>query len=226
MGAQWYDANISHSRLRQEHARLPDGDGPPQSAGADGLRRHDQAGPLPKARQDMPKEKLDIVSAFQCYGEFVAGKIDETHAARRSSQKSVPAPAPAAACTRPTRWPRRSKRWACRCPTARRFRPKIPASSTNAFGPARRFASAGARHQAARHHDPAGVRKRDGRRDGPGRLDQRRAAPDRHGPRGGRAADDRRLPKSQRPRAVPGRSEAERQISCRKTCTTSAARRP
>ena len=30
-------------RLRQEHARLPDCDGTTQSAGADGLRRHDQA---------------------------------------------------------------------------------------------------------------------------------------------------------------------------------------
>ena len=27
MGAQWYDACITHPRLRQEHARLRDGDG-------------------------------------------------------------------------------------------------------------------------------------------------------------------------------------------------------
>ncbi len=57
------------------------------------------------------------------------------------------------------------------------------ASSTNASPPARRFAPAGKRHQAARHHDPRGVRERDGRRDGARRLDQRRAASDRDGPR-------------------------------------------
>ena len=49
-------------------------------------------------------------------------------------------------------------------------------------------------------------------RDGPRRLDQRRAAPDRHGPRGRRAADDRRLPEGERPRALPRRPQAERQV--------------
>ena len=44
------------------------------------------------------------------------------------------------------------------------------------------------------------------------RLDERRAAPDRHGPRGRRAADDRRLPDGQRPRSLPGRPQAERQV--------------
>ncbi len=34
--------------LRQEHAGLPDCHGPPQPAGADDLRRHHQAGPLPR----------------------------------------------------------------------------------------------------------------------------------------------------------------------------------
>ena len=41
MGAQWYDALRRAPRLRQEHARLPDGDGPPQPPGDHGLRRHD-----------------------------------------------------------------------------------------------------------------------------------------------------------------------------------------
>ena len=36
--------------------------------------------------------------------------------ARRSCRSRARAPAPAAACTRPTRWPRRSKPWACRLP--------------------------------------------------------------------------------------------------------------
>jgi dihydroxy-acid dehydratase len=45
---------------------------------------------------------------------------------------AAPAPAPAAACTRPTRWRRPSKRWACRCPTAPPRRPKIRRSWRNA----------------------------------------------------------------------------------------------
>ncbi len=49
-------------------------------------------------------------------------------------------------------------------------------------------------HQAARRDDPRGVRERDGAGDGRRRLDQRGAAPDRHGPRGRRAAHDRRFP--------------------------------
>ncbi len=67
-------------------------------------------------------------------------------------------------------------------------------------------------HQAPRHHDPCRLRERDGAGDGPGRIDQRRAAPDRHGPGGRRAAHDRRLPEGQRPHSVSGRSQAQRQV--------------
>ncbi len=42
----------------------------------------------------------------------------------------------------------------------------------------------------------------------------------------GRGADDRRFPGGQRPRAVPGRSEAQRPVRAWRTCTRSAARRP
>ena len=59
------------ARLRQEHARLLDGDGPAEPAGDHGLWRHDQA------RLRSASEKLDIVSAFQSYGEYLAGKIDD-----------------------------------------------------------------------------------------------------------------------------------------------------
>ena len=38
----------------------------------------------------------------------------------------VPEPAHAAACTPPIPWPRRSRRWACPCPTVRRRLRKIP----------------------------------------------------------------------------------------------------
>ncbi len=139
MSAQWYDANISlpgcdknmpgclmaMGRLNRPSLMIYGGTIKP------GL-----------GRLGGTDEKLDIVSAFQCYGEFLAGTIDEKTRQRSRAPTPVPAPAPAAACTRPTRWPRPSKPWACRCRTARRSRPTIRPSSTNAFAPARRFASA------------------------------------------------------------------------------------
>ena len=64
MGGQWYDAQHLAARLRQEHAGLPHGDGPAESAVADGLRRHDSR------RLTATDKKLDVVSAFQSYGEF------------------------------------------------------------------------------------------------------------------------------------------------------------
>ena len=59
--------------LRQEHARVPDRDGPIEPPGHHGLRRHDQTGQAISPR----RRKLDIVSAFQCYGQFIAGQISE-----------------------------------------------------------------------------------------------------------------------------------------------------
>ena len=67
--------------------------------------------------------KLDIVSAFQATANSSPARSPRT-SGREIVRCSIPGAAPAAACTRPTRWPRRSKPWACRCPTARRFRPK------------------------------------------------------------------------------------------------------
>ena len=66
------------SRLRQEHARLPDGHGPPQPPVADGLRRHDQSRPFAHAGNGHKKARCSTSSrAFQCYGEYLAGRIDE-----------------------------------------------------------------------------------------------------------------------------------------------------
>jgi hypothetical protein len=65
--------------VRQEHARLPDGHGPGESPVAHGLRRHDPG-------RQLDGVKLDIVSAFQSYGEYIAGTIDET-AGGPSSEK-------------------------------------------------------------------------------------------------------------------------------------------
>ena len=69
-------------------------------------------------------DDVDIVSIFEAVGQYQAGKLDEK-GVHKIECEACPRPARAAACTPPTRWPRPSKRWACRCPTT----PAIPAVS-------------------------------------------------------------------------------------------------
>jgi dihydroxy-acid dehydratase len=57
-------------------------------------------------------QDLNIVSVFEAVGQNAAGNICARSRCARSR-----APAPAAACTRPTRCRARSRRWAFRCPT-------------------------------------------------------------------------------------------------------------
>ena len=78
----------------------------------------------------------DIISAFQSYGEYLAGAITDEQRARHRPALLSRAPAPAAACTPRTRWRWRSRRSACRCRTARRCRPRIRARRTSAAAPA------------------------------------------------------------------------------------------
>ena len=52
----------------------------------------------------------------------------------------VPVPVPAAACTPPTRWPRPSRPWVCRYPTAHRFQRKTQPNKPNASGLGQPFA--------------------------------------------------------------------------------------
>ncbi len=90
MHAQWYDANISipgcdknmpgcliaMARVNRPSLMIYGGTIKP--------------GHMPKAMEGHAAgEALDIVSAFQCYGEFVAGKIDES-ARKTIVQKSCP----------------------------------------------------------------------------------------------------------------------------------------
>ena len=91
----------SHWRLRQEHAGLRDGHGAAEPAVGVRLRRHDPPG---------HRSKRDIVSVFEAVGAVAGGKIDETELLEVNER--IPGPVPAAACTRPTRWRRRSRRWA------------------------------------------------------------------------------------------------------------------
>ena len=64
MGAQWYDACIVLPGCDKNMPGCAHGDGPPQPARRHGLRRHD-----PRRRTPRHGEPIDIVSAFQCYGE-------------------------------------------------------------------------------------------------------------------------------------------------------------
>ena len=68
--------------LRQEHARLRDRDGAPEPPGADGLRRHDRG-----RAERQRASRIDIIAAFQSYGEFARG----AHR-RRTSALDVDAP--------------------------------------------------------------------------------------------------------------------------------------
>ena len=68
----------------------------------------------------------------------------------RSSARSARARAPAAACTPPTRWPRRPRRWACRC----RARQRRPPSTGGATTTPRRSGEAVVGLLRAGHHRP------------------------------------------------------------------------
>ena len=148
------------------------------------------------------EEKLDIVSAFQCYGEYLAG----THRRSRTPGGRPPTACPGAG--------------AC----GGMYTANTMASAIEAMGMSLPYSSsipaddpakldeccrAGTAIRICLERDikPRDIMTRAAfenamvDRDGPGRLDQRRAAPDRDGPRRRRAADDRRLPKGQRPRS-------------------------
>ena len=202
MAAHWYDALIALPGCDKNMPGCVMAMGRLNRPVADDLWRNDQAGHL-------GDQKLDIVSAFQSYGEYLAGSIDDD-----TRQEIV----------------RRSCPGAGACGgmyTANTMASAIEAmgmslpysASTPAEDPAkleecrqrrpRDSRSAGKGPQAARHHDARGVRKRHGRGHGIGRIDQRGAASDRHGTCGGRAADDRRFSGRQPARADAGRPEAE-----------------
>jgi dihydroxy-acid dehydratase len=64
------------------------------------LRRHHP--PRPGRR--------DIISVFEAVGGHARGTVSPTPSWPRSSARPFPGPGPAAACTPPTPWPRRSRR--------------------------------------------------------------------------------------------------------------------
>jgi dihydroxy-acid dehydratase len=103
MSAQWYDANIS----------IPGCDkNMPGCLMAMGRLNRPSImvyGGTIRAGHGEHGEKLDVISAFQSYGQFIAGRSPRRSAAR-SCASPVPAQARAAACTRPTPWRPRWKR--------------------------------------------------------------------------------------------------------------------
>ena len=121
MCAQWYDACIVIPGCDKN---MP---GCAHGASAGSIARASWSTAARSAPATPPTgEPIDIVSAFTCYGAQHDGQDDRRRAPRGRPRTPAPARAPAAACTPPTRWPRRSRRWACRCPTARRSRPTDP----------------------------------------------------------------------------------------------------
>ena len=170
------------ARLRQEHARLPDRDGPAQPAGDHGLRRHDSGRGLggPEARY-----RLRVPVLWR-----VPGRQDRRGHTAGDRQHSCPG---AGACggmytanTMATAIEALGMSLALqRLDPGGRSRQagRVPAGGPGDSAAARTGS------QAAGHHDAPGVRKRDGDGHGPGRLDQRGPAPDCHGPGRGRAAD-------------------------------------
>ena len=133
------------SRLRQEHAGQRHRDGAAQPPGADGVRRHDPRGLCARqaARHHL---RIPVVRRVP------RRRRSPTSSGSTSFATRARAPARAAGCTPPTRWPSRSRRSACRCRTARRSRPRIPgkADECRRAGAAVR-AAARARSEAARH---------------------------------------------------------------------------
>src|SRR5580698_8452181 len=98
MAAQWYDANVS----------IPGCDkNMPGCVMAMGRLNRPAlmiyGGTIRAGHRD--GKKLDIISAFQSYGQYLAGDIDE-RSGRGLSATPVQAPGRVAGCIQPTPWPR------------------------------------------------------------------------------------------------------------------------
>ena len=102
VGAEGFDGSGRDRRLRQEHARLRHGDRAAESSGGVRLRRHDPAG------RAAARHRFGVRG-----GRRSRRRQDQRCAAAGGgAHRDSRGRAAAAACTRPTRWPRRSRRWA------------------------------------------------------------------------------------------------------------------
>ena len=173
------------ARLRQKHARLPDRDGTIESTGADGLRRHDSS-----RKTGRPKSWISF-PLFNAYGEYLAGTIDD-ETRQQIVRKSCPGAGACGGMYTANTMASAIEALGMSLP----YSASIPAEDPDKIEECHRAGGrdlelAGDGYQAARHHDARSVRKCDGGHHGTGRIDQRRAAPDRDGSLRRRAADDR-----------------------------------
>ena len=191
-----------HRRLRQERAGDADGDGAPEPAVGLPVRRHDPAraptraatsrsrtcsrpwGRTPRGRSTTTSccgsSAPPVPTTGSCAGMYTANTMA---AAAEALGMSLPGAA---------------------SPPAVDYRREVFARESGRRSPgcSRR------RSAAARHPHQGGVRERDRRGDGAGRIDERRPAPARDRARGARAARARRLRRDLAPGAAPGRRPA------------------
>ena len=167
---------------------------------------------------------LDIVSAFQCYGEYVAGRIDD---ARRGDivRHACPGAGACGGMYTANTMATAIEAMGMALPDSA----SIPAEHPDKLDECLR-AGAAIRHLLELDLKPrdimtrASLRERDGHDHGARRFDERRAAPDRHGPHRGRRSRAGRLPEGGPPRSPTSPTSSPAASSCRKTCTRSAAR--
>ena len=203
MRAQWYDANVS----------IP------------GCDKNMPGTVMAMARVNRPSivvyggtirpghlgdQKLDIVSAFEAYGQWLAKEITEEEL-KAVLQNACPGAGACGGMYTANTMASAIETLGMSLP----YSSSIPATSRekrDRMPSGRRGAAqlAGEGHQAAGHPDARGLRERHHRRHGAGRLDQRGAASDRDGQRRRCAADHRRLPGSLQPHAAAGGPQAER----------------
>ena len=140
------------SRLRQEHARLPDRDGPAQSPVADGLWRHDQAGPLHARRQRREaRHRLGLPVLRR-----IPGRHDRREdRAAKSSRKACPGAGACGGMYTANTMASAIEAMGMSLPYSSSIPADDPAKLDECFRGRRGDSHLpGTRHQAARHHDP------------------------------------------------------------------------
>ena len=198
-----------HRRLRQEHARLPDGHGPHEPPGGVRLWRHHSS----RLRHDQgrakgPRHRFRVRSRRQTRQRRILRRGTGNrrvlrHSRRRRLRRHV------------HRQHHGQRDRGARHVAAEQLRPGRHLGRQDARllrRRRRRGQPHQARHQAARHPDQGGVRKRHHRAHRARRLHQRRAAHPGHGLVGGHRYHHRRLRTHRQKRARARRPETVRQI--------------
>ena len=140
-----------HRRLRQEHARLHDGDRAAEPAGGVRLRRHDPA---------RAPERRDIVSVFEAVGAHARGH-DLRRQLREVERTAIPGPGSCGGMYTANTMASAIEALGLSLPTARRRKPCRAHKRLDAERAGEAVVRAGeARHPAVRHPHARGVRER------------------------------------------------------------------